>query len=450
MVSGGMRTTLLLSLCLFACDSKSPEPAPPARRAAAEPEKQVHADLEPFPAGAVVEGPVKQRFAVYAMPGGKTKLAKLAESLAGELPLAESREAQKAGQLSIETPSLTDYAPPNPEELQYFGKGLSAQEVEAVQKTPEVVALTMVSEPEDATDNHVALLKLTAELAEASGGLPWDEDTRQLFSREAWSSRIEHLPSDPKNLPFQFTVHVYREGELVRMVTLGLAKFGMPDIVMEDVPQNGAGAMNGLINALSVQMAVDAQIRTAGELSVDPDVVYGDDAPKGAAAVQLKLAVAEHNEGDPENRLVQIIFPGPADRLFERQLAAAETFAPSGDEVTMVDHDEELLAASAAAKKEFLAMRKQFADGIPDLDDLAVKAPFATTSGGTEWMWVSVTSWEGDTLRGVLDNEPHDVPSLQHGSKVEVRADAIFDYIYRKADGTQSGGKTVEIMLKRQ
>ncbi len=95
-------------------------------------------------------------------------------------------------------------------------------------------------------------------------------------------------------------------------------------------------------------------------------------------------------------------------------------------------------------------MRDEFADGVPDMNNLAVKAPFATASGGTEWMWVSVTSWKGDTIRGVLDNDPYDVPSLKHGSKVEVNESAIFDYIYRKADGTQMGGKTVEIMLKRR
>ena len=204
-----------------------------------------------------------------------------------------------------------------------------------------------------------------------------------------------------------------------------------------------------LINGLSVQMAAVPQMQTAGEVTVDPQIVYADLAPDGAAPVVLQLAVAAPAEGDPDNRLMQIIFPGPAEQLFERQLAAAETLAPSGDKVTRIAHDEELLAASATAKQEFLAMREQFADGIPELHNLAVKAPFPTASGGSEFMWVSVTSWNGNTLEGVLDNDPQDVPSLRLGSKVKVEADTIFDYIYRKPDGTQSGGKTVEIMLQR-
>ena len=449
---GAMRTmmALLFTFCASACDSSDESSAPKARRAPAEPEAQVYANVEAWQANALVQGPVTQRFAVYALPGGKTKLATIARAKAEGFTIAENLDALKPGQLAIASPPITDFAPPDARSLEFMGKGLSPAEIEAVQKSSEVVTLSMRSEPIEAGENHLRVLKLAAAIAADSDGLVWDEDTRQLFSKDAWASRLEHPPNDPRNQPFHFTVHMYREGELLRMVTLGLAKFGLPDIVMEDVPHNATGPLNTLINALSVQMAVDGVLQTPGRMRVDPKVVYGDDAPSGAAPVTLSLAKTTADEGDPDNRLVQIVFPGPADRLFERQLAAAETLAPTGDDIVTLDHDEELLKASAQAKTQLLAMRKEFADGVPDMSELAVKAPFATTSGGTEWMWVSVTSWKGDTIRGVLDNEPYDVPSLEHGSKVEVKESSIFDFVYRKADGTELGGKTVEIMLRRQ
>ena len=127
-----MRTVLLLALVsLFACDANAPETNAPAQRSTARQTGQLDTKLGAFPAGALVEGPIVQQFAVYALPGGKTELAKLAAGLAGKFSLAQSRESHGPGQLLIESPSITDYAPPPPDFLQYMGMGLSPEDVAA-------------------------------------------------------------------------------------------------------------------------------------------------------------------------------------------------------------------------------------------------------------------------------------------------------------------------------
>jgi uncharacterized protein YegJ (DUF2314 family) len=63
-------------------------------------------------------------------------------------------------------------------------------------------------------------------------------------------------------------------------------------------------------------------------------------------------------------------------------------------------------------------------------------------------MWVEVISWKNSEVKGLLQNEPDNVPSLHSGQIVEVSEEHIFDYIRRRADGTQEGNETAAIIEK--
>jgi hypothetical protein len=77
-----------------------------------------------------------------------------------------------------------------------------------------------------------------------------------------------------------------------------------------------------------------------------------------------------------------------------------------------------LEAARKKAMVELAALAPRFTKGIPDRERLLVEAPFPNTHHQPEWMWVEVRSWHGDTLRGILVNQPLDVPSLRQGAAV--------------------------------
>ena len=63
-------------------------------------------------------------------------------------------------------------------------------------------------------------------------------------------------------------------------------------------------------------------------------------------------------------------------------------------------------------------------------------------------MWVEVTSWKGDKIKGLLQNEPYNVPTLHSGQIVEVSQTSVFDYIRRYADGKMEGNETGKIIEK--
>ena len=61
-------------------------------------------------------------------------------------------------------------------------------------------------------------------------------------------------------------------------------------------------------------------------------------------------------------------------------------------------------------------------------------------------MWVEVTSWKGDRIRGFLRNEPFNIPTLHIGQEVEVSAATVFDYLRRHADGSEEGNETEKLI----
>jgi uncharacterized protein YegJ (DUF2314 family) len=120
------------------------------------------------------------------------------------------------------------------------------------------------------------------------------------------------------------------------------------------------------------------------------------------------------------------------------------------DSVAYTSHDDALEAASAQAKQKLPALQKAFAAGFQPGEYLEVKAPFDTESGGTEWMWVEVTTWQGDRIGGLLDNEPEKVPNLHSGQHVEVRQQDVFDYIRTFPDKRTEGNTTGAIIERIQ
>jgi uncharacterized protein YegJ (DUF2314 family) len=108
--------------------------------------------------------------------------------------------------------------------------------------------------------------------------------------------------------------------------------------------------------------------------------------------------------------------------------------------------DATLNAARDRARVALAKLAPHFGNGVPDLERLLVKGPFTTNSGQIEWMWVEVSRWDGDTLSGVLVNEPFQPSSVTAGDHVSVKLGDTFDYTWQKRDGTVEGGETDAIL----
>ena len=64
-------------------------------------------------------------------------------------------------------------------------------------------------------------------------------------------------------------------------------------------------------------------------------------------------------------------------------------------------------------------------------------------------MWVEITEWRGDEVKGLLQNEPVLVTHVKSGQLVTKDINLMFDYIIYNEDGTQEGNETGKIMMRR-
>ena len=121
------------------------------------------------------------------------------------------------------------------------------------------------------------------------------------------------------------------------------------------------------------------------------------------------------------------------------------TFAPIID---VADDDSRMAGAVAEARRrwpEFVsAFRQVHAPDAPFI----IKAEFKE-GDKAEFMWVSVTAIEGDTIRGVLENDPYELSNVTKGQEVNVPLSILNDWMYSK-DGKAVGGFTLEVIKEVQ
>ena len=454
---GMRRFALALLLGLPACDAldalrdeKRSEPAPAVR---VDDEAQPNqGDVEPWPEGSVLTSPVYVPMAVYGLPGATKEVEAVAKAVlathADTLPILTEDEAREGKRgVVVTVPAIDTYAPPTPEDMQYLSVDVPPADAESVQGSKSVVELTFI-DPKAA--NAATLVRdaqaIIGAIAEQSGGLPWDESTRQLFGRDAWNERTKVVPAaTPDALIPHFTIHMYRNGTHIRLVTLGLSKLGLPELAIDGVAQADTQRMAALINATAAALHGTGAVGPDGSL-----VVTGHDGD-AETKTSIRLGKGTRQDGDSPAPLATIRFPGTGALQARHAALLSTVLGAPEDELIYSDHDDKaLMAASEAAKKELAKLESHFSDGIPDQESLSVKAPFTTSDGGNEWMWVEVTRWTGPSMRGILLNRPYQVPGLREGDTVDVEVASVFDYIHGLPDGTQAGGTTNDILEAQQ
>lgn len=418
-------------------------------------------DDEPMPVGVLMEDVISFQFAIYYLPNPTTEpLAELDSLLLNHERLAFQRTEAIDGQdtaptvvARIEAEPLDVYAPPDPEMLQRFGRGLSADEAEALQETESVLILDWTYPKEHVWNGLRSALEITSSLARNTGGLIWDETTREVFAPDAWDERRVGKWTEEVPDVSQFTVvHAYRSDESVRAITLGMEKFGLPDVVIDGFSWSLSRNMGHVINLFAQAMAEGASPDIPGDFDLDFNGIRHPGVrepqvenlkPGGTGVALLSLQEGRWEEGDPLNRLIEITFNrGTGPDASSRQVQVLAQAFGLEDSLTRVEHDEAVEEASRRAREKLPDLREDFNSGLAPGELMMIKAPFATPEGEREWMWVEVTSWKGDSITGLLANEPFNIPTLTAGQVVEVPEADVFDYIRQHADGTVEGNET--------
>jgi uncharacterized protein YegJ (DUF2314 family) len=419
-----------------------------------------------FPSGSLMEDTIRFQYAVY-MPGkhGRNPSSILREMLGKDFPrlrLVEKfpeKPSEMLVRARLEPHARETYPPPSVELLQYSGEGLSAKQGQELQDYKEAYILDFSHPKEDVWEAMHSADQLIERIARETGGLVWDETTREVFTPDVWhAKRLKEWTGLMPEISTHTVVHVYKNGEFDRAISLGMSKLGLPDLVIEELDESSADQVVTMINAMSQLLAEGAVTRRSGKLKLDLRSVQNEAMRSrelkslkpnatGTACVTLKITKPE--DGDPDNRLIQLAFDEyhGNDRHSQQQDAIDGLFGWK-DSVLYVEHTDELLEMSRKAKAELPRLRELFVQGVKPGEYILVKSPFDVPGGGHEWMWVEVRSWNGNEIEGILENTPDKIPSLHVGQVVHVRENEVFDYQRHFPDGHEEGNTTGELLSK--
>ncbi|HLL54533.1 MAG TPA: DUF2314 domain-containing protein [Myxococcaceae bacterium] len=457
---GGLAVGLVLS--------SAPEERP--RPAAKAPTADTRAQPSKPPPGAIpLFAPRAQfRFAIFHLPEPKAPvMARLDDLKSGAfkgLPVVdEPKDGDPPPYLSVRVLPVTQFPLPIAGHLTNASRKLSPDVQSTLHTSRQVTVLEVHTAP-PALGLLRQVYALVLELAEATGGVIWDEQSGELLEPTTWKAqRLRAWSGDVPLVMRHITVNAFRDGEdrRVRLVTQGMGKLGLPDLRMENVPQHLAQQMASVIN-LAAQVVVETgALSKEGELLLDVNALKHEDLRASIQQTQartdarlranLTVSIGPPVEQVRNNRLMVLscaAYPGKVPSEQQESFLAELYGTPY--RMTPIDRDEEMLALSRRqVEKLKQEVKPRFLKGLGDLEQLLVRAPFKTSSGDTEWLWVLVERWEGTTLRGLLHDAPRDVPQLRAGSPVTVPVDEVFDYSIEGRDGRREGNETGWLKSKR-
>jgi hypothetical protein len=363
----------------------------------------------------------------------------------------------------------TDFGMPDATFIELYGVGVTRPE--ALEKSQEV-ALAWIAGPRDkAVDTFAIAHAAFAAAAAKSGGWVEDLDTQRVYGAEAWAAL------DPRGpLTDWFVVDAdlqdpADEAGPLRLVTRGLRRYGDFELVVEDVAPEDGGDVSYVVNTLATQLHGRAEV--PGQLKVDTPEVKGIASFRSIAA----------REDDPEEPLLRATFKGsitlppeaaaPPEEAAPPEVAAPPAPAPAAAPPLAAPAPPPAPVAAAppspapapapspppppaaASLEEAQRLARErfarvvipaFLAGLPPGEAVAAKVPFPTRDHGREYMWVELRTVAGANMTGVLLNEPYDVDGLHKGDEVSLSADDLFDYVWKKSDGSREGNTTAKFL----
>lgn len=344
------------------------------------------------------------------------------------------------------------------EYLAYYAEGFSKEQKEQLKMSKNAFILVFYFEKKDVFTHSKKLFDWVYKKIKNTNYVVYDGEVREYYSPKTWKrDRVDAWENGIPNAMQQLTIHSYRKDEYCRSITFGMQRFGLPDLVIDDSPCTNVTSANQLLTIMGQLLLEGKQIQEKVLIvnldaiqntilkNLIPEIVQENASKK--ATINFYTTFLQE-EGDPFNTLYKVNFENDAyenPQAYENEVYK-KIFGVK-DEVTSINHNEEILAASERAKKRLPALQKLFNNGL-NQSSLLLKAPFPKDDGGNEWMWIEVTKWDDETIEGILQNDPYYIKNLKSGAKVTVQQAAIFDYILYKADGSSEGNETGRLIQK--
>ncbi|WP_170172676.1 YegJ family protein [Hymenobacter rigui] len=110
--------------------------------------------------------------------------------------------------------------------------------------------------------------------------------------------------------------------------------------------------------------------------------------------------------------------------------------------------DPEMAEAIRQSRETVNQFLTALASGDTTAYNFGVKAAFPIPDGTNEHIWLTDIRANGDSIIGVIDNQPDVITAVKFGQQVAIHKDSITDWNYTK-NGKLIGGYSIRLMRRR-
>lgn len=399
-------------------------------------------------------------FLDHEAPSFDTRIAAIANKDFPELDFTKSAGDSKKIRVETEWVDIGKFPVPKPEAFELFALGLEPVDRDRILASKRTIFLNFSYPERDVQSSLHTISKFIGAITKDVPAAIWDDETRQILSGSEWrKKRIDSWIGGQINVGEHITMHAYRDPQLVRTVTLGLRKFGLPDLVLEGIPWELSRPAGNTINYCAQTLLENGFpekhvfILNLGKIRhrIVREKALENQLEGAIGVVGVGLFDSKPEKGDPDNRQFRIDFP-EMEATDASERAARGLAALYGSEKTLLyarHNDEELVAARDRARKIFFSKKELFRAGLKPNERLAVKYGF-TDGKNTEYMWLEVYGWDGDKLSGIVSDDSYNIEGVKAGQKVTIPVGDIYDYLHYHADGAVEGNETGKILESRE
>ncbi len=275
--------------------------------------------------------------------------------------------------------------------------------------------------------------------AGAWGGLIYDEATRRIESYAQFRDRVIAALDEPtlRTLPIALQVTRSDDGS-ARVNTLGMQRFGKPDLLLRAPSLLAADALGDLVNLLA------SKELTAGEegpLTATPQELAllarkpAKIAPSNSELVRFERVESERLDGDSDNELVELV-PG--------NMQHGATGALGGGLLGPLVETPATTSTDGGARAALEHVRPGFPDALRRAERgevrLVVKGVLARDteevqdSVATAMAWVEVRSCTAATCTGMLSHAPGSARNFVAGGTAQLQRRDIVDWAIASPD----------------
>jgi uncharacterized protein YegJ (DUF2314 family) len=271
-----------------------------------------------------------------------------------------------------------------------------------------------------------------------AGALVYDEVVHRIERPTAFAAHAITAPlGTPAFREEHIVVELYEEEDgTARLLTLGMRRFGAPDVEIEGAPMRDGRPLAHLVNELASKLAAGGWAEAP--IDVEP-------------SMPVDLVPAPHHEGDPDNVVLRA---APVAENGASLTQVYDAIAASLTDSVVTPKDRTLLEAIAARVQgqwpQVIARWSSEKGETGQGAKLTVKLPFhATTPNGgvTEWMWVEVERADDAHVEGTLANTPSVAKTLALGAPVHAARSDVADYLLTHPDGGTEGGESARALV---